>query len=346
MAKSKKGGGKRLWLKSHEVNFIEELRAIDKASKDSGLDPDTVKHGWIKSEGSSLFFTNPNYKVSEQNAFVKDLIKSLESHSPKYDKIKRTPSKDDHLMVVSPADVHIGKLASSFETGEDYNSNIAVQRVIEGVLGILNKSCGYSFDKILFVGGNDILHVDTPRNTTTKGTPQDTDGMWYDNFLKAKQLYVDVIDILLNVADIHFVFNPSNHDYVSGFFLADVIKTHYRNCSQITFDCDISHRKYFTYGKNLIGTTHGDGAKNHDLPLLMATESKDWSSVDHRYFYTHHIHHKTSKDYSSVTVESFRSPSGADSYHHKNGYQHSPKAIESFIHHPKFGQVARINHIF
>jgi hypothetical protein len=32
--------------------------------------------------------------------------------------------------------------------------------------------------KILFIGGNDILHVDTPKRTTTSGTSQDTDGMW------------------------------------------------------------------------------------------------------------------------------------------------------------------------
>jgi hypothetical protein len=67
------------------------------------------------------------------------------------------------------------------------------------------------------------LHTDTPRRTTTNGTPQDTDGMWYDNFLMAKQLYIDVIEVLLSIADVHFVFNPSNHDYTNGFFLADVI---------------------------------------------------------------------------------------------------------------------------
>jgi hypothetical protein len=34
-----------------------------------------------------------------------------------------------------------------------------------------------------------------------------------------------------------------------------------------------------------------------DLPLLMAVEfSKEWGTK-HRYIYTHHVHHKTSKDY-------------------------------------------------
>jgi len=49
---------------------------------------------------------------------------------------------------------------------------------------------------------------------TTSGTPQDTDGMWYDNFMLAKKLYVDVLEMILSVADVHFVYNPSNHDFV------------------------------------------------------------------------------------------------------------------------------------
>jgi hypothetical protein len=109
----------------------------------------------------------------------------------------------------------------------------------------------------------------------------------------------------------------------------------------------MAHRKYYRYGENIIGTTHGDGAKETDLPLLMAHESgKDWYECKHRYYYTHHIHHKKSKEYMSVCVESLRSPSGTDSWHHRNGYQHSPKAVEGYIHCKVNGQVARLTHIF
>jgi hypothetical protein len=280
--------------------------------------------------------------------FYKDLLKDLENIKGRPTNIFRLDSvaEESYLLVLDPADVHIGKLASSFETGEDYNNQIAVQRVQEGVEGILHKVKGFKIDKILFIGGNDILHIDTPKRTTTSGTTQDTDGMWYTNFLIAKQLYIETINRLLEVADVHFTFNPSNHDWTHGWFLADVIKTYFKDCKNITFDCDINHRKYFTYYNNLIGTTHGDGAKTQDLPLLMAQESKDWSTTKHRYIYTHHVHHKNAKDYIGVTVESLRSPSSADGWHSRNGYQHAPKAIEGFLHSKEHGQVARLTHIF
>lgn len=285
--------------------------------------------------------TNTNFeefgkKILDQISNIKELPRT----------VVRDEISDGHLLVVDLADIHIGKLASAFETGEEYNSQIAVQRCKEGLEGLIKKSSGFNVDKILFIGGNDILHIDTPKRTTTSGTPQDTEGMWYDNFLTAKKLYIDLLDRLLEIADVHFTFNPSNHDYQSGFFLADVIKTYYKEKQNITFDCSISHRKYFTYGNNLIGTTHGDGARTETLPMLMAVEAKDWSNCKHRYIYTHHVHHKTLKDFPGLTIESLRSPSSADSWHHRNGYQHSPKAVEAFIHHPIFGQSAKLIHLF
>ena len=316
---------------------------------DKGLNPTEVKHGWLKDDNASLFIKNHNYKDPETAAVEKsfaELLEQFKDYSPVYPTIEREKTKDAHLLVVDPSDIHIGKLCRAFETGQEYNSQIAVKRVKDGVQGLLNKSQGFNIDKVLLVIGNDILHTDTPKRQTTSGTPQDTDGMWYDNFLDGVRLYVDLIEMLMQVADVHVTFNPSNHDYTSGFYLAQLIATHFRQSDNITFDVSISHRKYFTYGFNLIGSTHGDGAKTNDLPLLMAHEATDWGKCKHRYIYTHHVHHKTAKDIMSVCVESLRSPSGADSWHHRNGYIHAPLAVEGFLHHPTHGQIARLTHLF
>lgn len=339
----------RIRVDEDELKLINNLRTLWNEAIEQGLNPKEVKHGWIKTDKSSLFLKNHAYKSTEENKIeesFKTLINDYSNYSPKYPKIKRTKCKDGYLMVISPADVHIGKLCKAFETGEEYNQKTAVNRVLTGVEGLINKSQGFKIDKILLIIGNDILHTDTPKRTTTGGTPQDTDGMWYDNFRTAVKLYVDVIEILLAVSDVHVDFNPSNHDYQSGWMLAQMIETHFRHSKNITFNCDISHRKTFRYHNNLIGSTHGDGAKLQDLPLLMAHESKHWSDCKHKYIYMHHLHHKVSKDVLGVCVEVLRSPSGTDSWHHKQGYQHAPKALETFIHHKQHGQVARFTHLF
>jgi hypothetical protein len=332
------------WIESRDKE--EDHPALALECEEVGIPLDSVRHGWYKGKRWSIAFRPDENEGPSFDDMLRDHIGEVDKHAFKYEPIKRSISQTGNLLVIDPADIHIGKLASSFETGEDYNNQIAVKRVLDGVEGILSKAAGFNIDQIIFVAGNDVLHVDSPKRTTTSGTPQDTDGMWYDNFLIAKKLYIDVIDKLLQVADVHFMYNPSNHDYTHGFFLADSIKSWYKDCKNMTFDVSIAHRKYYTYGTSLIGTTHGDGAKWQDLGKLAAVESPDWSSTKHRYVYTHHVHHKIVKDDIGVTVESLRSPSGTDGWHHRNGYQHSPKAVEGFIHSKEHGQVARFTHLF
>jgi len=344
-----KNNSARFRLKQDEIEILMQYRGIKNATDEAGVDEKDVKHGWLKTKQASLFFKNPNFKVEELNEIqrIKDeCIKEVKLYAPKYHAIETIKSEDTHLLVIDIADLHIGKLATAFETGEDYNSQIAVKRAKDGLQGILNKAKGFNIDKVLFVAGNDILHTDNTRRTTTGGTPQDTDGMWYDNFIMAKNLYIDLLEKLLSFADVEVVYNPSNHDLTHGFFLMQLIEAHFSK-STINFNVDLKHRKAFKYGNNLIGTTHGDGAKIEHLPLLLATEFPIlWSETKHRYIYSHHVHHKTSKDFIGVTFETLRSPSGSDSWHHKNGYTGVPKAVEGYIHHKEFGQIARLTHIF
>jgi hypothetical protein len=343
------------YIRRNTTRILDVNEGIYDAAASVNIDFTSAKNLWIKTKnpdgsGVSAFVVNPNFQaqdISTMKSLQEDLIESLQGYSPKFVRLERIEDSNSYLLVLDPADIHVGKLCSAFEVGEAYNNQIAVQRALLGVKGILQKVSSFKIDKILFIGGNDILHIDSPKRETTSGTKQDTDGMWHTNFLIAKQLYVDILEILITVADVHFCFNPSNHDYASGFFLSQVIEAYFKNCENISFDSTIAHRKYFKYFNNLIGTTHGDGAKMTDLPMLMATEvPREWSETEHRYVYVHHLHHKWSKDVFSVCVEGLRSPSGTDSWHHRNGYEHAPKAVEGFLHCKENGQIARITHIF
>jgi hypothetical protein len=318
--------------------------ALSEQCETVGIPIDDVRHYWHKGKHFSVFVKGKETPYEE----IRDsIIQEIKEHSPEYRRINYTVSTEAHLLVIDPADIHLNKLCSAFETGDEANHNIIYKRVIDGVQGIIQMAQGFKIDQILFVAGNDILHVDSPKNTTTAGTAQDVSMMWYDAFTMARRLMVECVEMLLPIAPVHFQYNPSNHDYAHGFFLAQTLQAWFNKCEHVTFDVSIAHRKYYTYGLNLIGTTHGDGAKETDLALLMAHEATDsWAKCKHRYYYTHHIHHKKSKDYMSVCVESLRSPSGTDSWHHRNGYQHAPKAIEAFIHSKQHGQISRLTNLF
>lgn len=342
----------RRWVSNFRRDNLDgkDFTEVGDIADEIGVEPNKIKEYWYKGKHYSIRVKGD---IFDPEKFTEDIVGKVKSYAPKIKPLKRVKSDDPHCLVIDPADIHIGKLAYAVETGEDYNSEIAVQRVTEGVEGILQKSSGFDIEKILLVVGNDILHVDSPRNQTTSGTPQDTDGLWHRMFDIAVELYTSIIEKLLAVAPVDIVFNPSNHDFQSGWMLARVIDAFYSKTKEVTVDHSIKHRKYYKYGNSLIGTTHGDGAKEKDIPLLMATESGQyWVDCPYRYFYLHHIHSKkrfntlTTQDDIGVTVEYVRSPTGPDRWHYTNGYVGAPKAIEGYIHSKYDGQVSRLSHYF
>ena len=354
--------GKRLRLSKEEEDLIYQNRAelldningntaLDLHIKERGISKDdivSVKH-WQSANGEYRFSIVTKDNIDRRKIFdgVQALIKD---YAPIYPEIEYR--KGECLLVINPADIHIGKYAAEKETGDAYNSQIAFKRVLEGVLGLIDKAKGFTIQRVLFCIGNDILHIDNVYGSTTKGTYQDTDGKWWEHYEIALDLYVKCIEILRRIAPVDVIHSMSNHDYQSGFHLAQSLKAWFRNCSEIKVDAGVSHRKYYRFGRSLIGLEHGDGAKMQNLPLLMAQEQPEmWAKTKYRYWYLHHIHHKVkhkwvdAKDYIGVTVEYLRSPSSNDSWHSRKGYC-SQKAIEGFIHEKNSGQVARLVHYF
>lgn len=362
-----KGYGKRIRLSKEEVEMVYESRAesttntngntaLDINLAERGIDKKdvvSVKH-WQSASGEFRFSIVTKEDITANETDILQTVSSfIENHSPHYPSVERNIKLNNHLLVINPADIHIGKYANELETADGYNVEIACGRVLEGLQGLINKSKGFEVDRVLFCIGNDILHIDNVYNTTTAGTNQDVDGKWWEHFEIALALYVKCVEILREIAPVDVVHSMSNHDYQSGFHLAHALKSWFRRDSEVSFDISVAHRKYYKYGKNLIGLEHGDGAKMDKLPLLMAQEQPSlWSETTHRYWYLHHLHHKVkhkwldAKDFIGVTVEYMRSPSGTDSWHSRKGFTGVPKAVEGFLHQKESGQVARLVHYF
>jgi len=339
------------YAKKVHSELYKDNDIVSTTLENNGLDGNNWKHAWVKDKGVSVFLRNANGEVSYEDV-REELIEAAKKHAPKYPKIERE-EQGNHLLIIDPSDLHIGKLALVGETGELYNVDEALKRAHEGVNGILNKIHGFKIEKIVFVVGNDVLHIDTPKRTTTSGTPQDTDSMWWDCWIKARELYVSLIERLLSLADVHVIYCPSNHDFMQGFMLAESLYAWFHNSENVSFDVTMRHRKFFEYGDNMMMFDHGDGHKVQETPYIMASgEAQMWGRTKLRYSYKHHLHHKqrinwlTEKDYHGCTVEFLRSPSSADRWHDTNGYNFQAKAIEGFLHHPTQGQVARITHYF
>ena len=334
----------------YSENLID-TDAFEDYCKKEGLDRNRVKSvKYINHNGQQTFNVVMDYKDEEEKKYsdIRDeLISEMKSHSFNYKKINIPKKKNDgRLLVIGLADLHIGQLSSYFETHEVYNPDIAVKMIKEAVVGLLDESESLNITEVLIPLGGDSLNVDTPKNTTTSGTAQDN-VLWYDAYNIAKKLYIDIIEEIMK-RGYHIIIKHivANHDYMSSFMLSDSIYSWFSK-SDIDFDIDLSHRKYYKFGKNMISINHGDGAKKDKLALLAANEFKHWGDTTFRYIYTQHIHHQqVSVDEIGVTIQSLRTPTAASGWAHRNGYQHAQSAITGFVHDKEKGQINQINYNF
>ncbi len=362
---------------------INEDPAITEAVRAGGLkDSRHLSHFWkiVKDEtgnGYSLFIKNPHTgdKVAITD-LVREAIEGSSTAAPITLPPRHAPS-GEHLLVVDLADVHFLKLAVKTETGYEYNRDVARHRVIEGTKALLRAAQPWGIGQVLFVLGNDILHTDNPRSTTTSGTFQDSDGTLFQGFCDASLALKEAIDAVSEVANVDLLHCMSNHDWVMGWALSQTVAAHYRaagNARVRATDYNLaeSHRKYYRFGNNLLGFTHGDGAKEESLYALMVNEARQHiSQCPNLYWYLHHVHHKIAKkrgefvyvkekdhigmtavmsgtpnvEGSHVNIEYVRSPSAPDGWHDRNGYVNR-QAVECFIHHPTLGARARFTEWF
>ena len=353
-------------------DYLETDDAITGAMASVGMTDVTPLHsGWIKSDGASMYFQMPKGGGDKDTVLetIRGAIDDLKDETfPEYE--LRAAPDGECLLVIDLADVHVGKLCAETETGYTYSREVAVKRMVEGTRELIRKSSGMGIGRILFVLGNDILHVDNSRSTTTSGTPQDTHGTIHQLYRDAFAGYVKCIEMARLTAPVDLIFCPSNHDWIMGWCLAREVGAWFRNAPDVTateYNMSEIHRKYYRFGNNLIGLTHGDGAKEADLYPLMMTEAREHvSDCPHKYIYVHHFHHKVRKqagvvphkrekdhigmtmlhnsvksmEGDNVQIEYVRSPSPPDGWHHRNGYINR-QAVECFVHHPHDGQDGR-----
>jgi len=206
---------------------------------------------------------------------------------------------------------------------------------------------GQKISKILIPLGNDFYNVDNKFNTTTAGTPQQEDTRWQKTFKAARELAVEVIDGLSSIAPVDVLIIVGNHDEERTFFLGDSLESFYHRNQNVNINNSPMKRKYYSFGKVLIGFTHGYWEKPEKLPFLMPTEQPErWAETIHREWHLGDKHHKKdllyrTEDTNGVTIRYLRALSATDTWHFDKGYIGAPRGAEGFLWHPVEGLIAQ-----
>ena len=282
-----------------------------------------------------------------------ELIEDLRNLSPKVAKIKRDRPEDRtnlHLLEISAFDLHLGKIGIK---GDEYSMEIAEERLLSAIEHLLYRAQGYYIDKILFIVGQDLLNSDGdwPIPSTTRGTPQFNSNYHIDMYRYARKLMIKAIDILSEVADVHVMVIPGNHDRESVMHLGDTLELYYENNKNVKVDNSDCLMKAIPYGNNLIISDHGDGPKTNDLPGIIAQRFKNlWS--DTVYVEVHRGHYHTNKamklqaieELNGITVRNLSSMSATDYWHDSKGFIGNIKKAQAFIYNRQNGLQGILNY--
>ncbi len=255
------------------------------------------------------------------------------------------PSKgvtnDDLLMGYPVGDHHYGMYAWHEDAGGNYDLVIAetlLQRAFDQLIRVA-PNAGTAI--VSFLG--DFMHYDSMIPVTpTSRNLLDADSRFPAMVRAAIRGMRYAIDAALaKHAKVHVMIEIGNHDLASSIFLMETFALLYENEPRIKIDVSPQHYHYFEFGKVLIGTHHGHGAKPDTLPLIMASDRPaEWGRTKHRYIWTGHIHQKRVFEIGGVDVESFRVLPPTDAWAQQKGYR-SKREMTSILFHKEHGEIAR-----
>jgi hypothetical protein len=280
-----------------------------------------------------------SWDVTPLEIAIKNLVKRLPKYKRK--KVDRIGDpKGDYMLEIALNDVHWGLHAWRQETGDDWDLKITDEfyRVaIEKLLGLTQRYDRIS--KILFPIGQDFYHINNPANTTPRNSnPLDADNRLAKIFEVAKMAVIKAIDFCLEIAPVHIMYIPGNHDPETSWYLIEVLNAWYRDEPDAIVDTSPMGRKFIEWGKCMIGFTHGIDEAERDLPaILMGQEPEMFGRTKYREIHIGHLHKKrevrwvSTDTHVGTVVRMLPSLCGTDKWHFDKGYVNKLQAGEAYL---------------
>lgn len=248
----------------------------------------------------------------------------------------------DLLTVIPMGDPHFGLLTWAEETGENFDLSIAERLTFDAVDRLATS--GPNSETALLLNLGDYFHADDSTNRTRRSQAAlDVDGRFPKIARVGIRAMVRCIRRLLEKHQTVIVRNNrGNHDPHQADMLTLALEGWFHNEPRVTIEASPSSFYYHRFGNVLIGSTHGDGAKLADLPIIMATDApEDWAAAKFRVWHCGHFHHDQLKEHPGCTVETHRTLAAGDAWHRHSGYR-SGRDMKSICYHRLHGEVTRI----
>jgi hypothetical protein len=222
-----------------------------------GLTPDWVPiRIWGEPGRIQATWTRMNNAVDHER--VEGILQTLSTHAKKL-----TPtliSEEKTLGVISIRDAHFGLMTHSPAPYKNYDLNEAQEAYTAASEYLMRRALGVGVTHIALVVGSDMMHVDGPLNTTTKGTPQVTNATWDAMFNAALQSIQRALSTALgSFKEVTVIVEPGNHDNTLSIAVGIALKNLWGDRVNVLAGPETLKR--ISVGRTHVFTHHGDNLK-------------------------------------------------------------------------------------
>ena len=353
LAAYRSGMSKRAVAKKFDINESSVRGMIKRAEAHEELDPaireamaaagmadtDILHSGWIKTDTASLYFKLPKLQQLDDTV---DRVRSAMETVKAAEIVAKAEDHDEDLLTIYPLfDAHIGMRATKAETGEEYDTQIAADRLAQGVAHCVMASPASKMGVIL-VGG-DFLHHNDATNMTKSGHILDV----ATNIDRTIEVAIEALVTAVETAaakheTVVVSVIAGNHDRDAYLAVLFAMMQRYRDDPRIDVQRHPGHFFIMEFGLCLFAAHHGDKAKADRLVMHLASEWPDmWGRTRFRFYFTGHLHHAKLQDVGGVQVEQLRPITSRDAYAASHAYS-SRAEMQAITYHRKRGEIGRI----
>lgn len=248
------------------------------------------------------------------------------------------------LCTVYPiADAHIGLMAWHRETGTDYDTSIACERVRNWVAQCVAASPPSGTAIILDVG--DLFHADNDTYQTPRGKHVlDVDTRMFRTLdIGIATLAGAVESALTKHQTVHVRILPGNHDSTIYLAVMFALSERYRDDPRVIVHKEPSEFFLFEFGRVMLTAHHGDKAKADRLVHFVADEfAEAWGRTKYRFLFTGHLHSHKSQDIGGMKWEQLRAVAERDAYAVSHAYSGRAQ-LQAITYDKSRGEVQRVS---
>jgi hypothetical protein len=230
---------------------------------------------WERDSGN----VNPNEIIEKIDGTPKQEIK-WNRHAPQ-----------EAIGVLSIRDAHFGMATMHPDPYENYSVSEAAVAFVNAGAYLIDKAKRENVKHLVIPFGSDTLHVDGATSATTKGTPQETIGYWWEAFEGAMNSLISVVELAREViGEVTLVLEQGNHDHNLARALGIALTGRW---SDVTVLISPNSIKRVSYGNTHLFFHHGNDVKQEAYLVMIGNTYPDSLSKDNYIeILTGHYHHR------------------------------------------------------